>query len=136
VATSGWLSRTYNLRYIQVPVSLKMQAEVSKKVVLYGKLGIGTAFRIRAKADDVFTGEEGGTVEKETDISDEVTFMRESFIIGGGTKVSLKGSTALIIDITYDGGFGNILKGNNQVYPDVEQKATLNFVELGVGVVF
>jgi hypothetical protein len=136
VATAGWLSRTYNLRYIQVPVSLKMQAEVSKKVALFGKIGIGTAFRTRAKADDVFTGEEGETVEKETDISDEVTFMRESFIIGGGTKINLKGSTALIIDITYDGGFGNILKGYNQAYPDVEQKAKLNFVELGVGIVF
>lgn len=134
--SSGTLERSYMLQYIQIPVSLKMQAEVSEKLALFGKLGIGTAFRLRARADDVFTADGGTTEEYEKNISDEVTLMRESFLIGGGVKITLKESTALVVDFTYDNGFGNILKGYNQKYPDVEQQAKLNFIELGIGIVF
>lgn len=136
LTVSGITDRKYNLQYLQVPVSLKMQAEVADNIALYGKIGIGTAFRLRAKAEDSFKGDDNEVVEKTTDISDEVSFMRESFLIGGGAKFTLKGSTALLVDITYDNGFGNILKGTTTTNPPIEHRGVLNFFELGVGIVF
>lgn len=133
---TGSLLRNYNLQYIQVPVTFKMQAEVSEKLRLYGKIGLGTAFRLRAKAEDTFQTSGTGDIESRKDISDEIAFIRESFIIGGGAAITLKGSTALMIDLTFDNGFVNILKGENTADPEVKPKAIMNMVELGVGVVF
>jgi hypothetical protein len=133
---TGRLTRSYNLQYIQIPVVLKMQAVVSEKLSLFGKIGLGTAFRLRAKADDIFVPQVGEPIETKNDISDQVTLIRESFLIGGGVSFTLNGSTALVVDLTFDNGFIDILKGDNRVDPGVEAKAVLNFVEAGVGIVF
>ena len=133
---TGTLLRYYKLQYIQIPLVWKMQANVSESVRLYGKIGLGTAFRLRAKADDTFTSSDGETNESSGDIAEDICLIRESFIIGGGVAFTLNGSTALIVDLTFDNGFVNILKGNNGLYPDIENKAVINLVELGVGIMF
>ena len=133
---TGTLLRRYNLQYIQIPLALKMQAELSETVKLFGKIGLGTAFRLRAKAEDTFTSDGGLVIDTKEDISGHVSLIRESFLIGGGATFTLNGSTAIIIDLTFDNGFLDILKGSNSFDPDTEHKAVLNFVELGVGIVF
>lgn len=133
---SGLLIRNYNLQYIQIPVVLKMQAEISESLRLFGKIGLGTAFRLRAKAEDVFPADKVSAKVTTKDISDEITPIRESFLIGGGAIFTLKGSTALVMDLTFDNGFVDILKGNNAVNTDVNHKAVMNLVEVGVGIVF
>jgi hypothetical protein len=133
---SGNLTRKYNLQYIQVPIAFKMQAEVSEKLRLFGKIGLGTAFRLRAKAEDEFTPEGSGPIESKKDISEEIALIRESFLIGGGASITLSGSTALLLELTFDNGFVDILKGQNSMNPEIKQKSVLNLVELGVGIVF
>jgi hypothetical protein len=133
---TGILLRNYKLQYMQIPVALKMQAEVSEKVKLFGKIGLGTAFRLRSRSTDTFTSEDNEVFEEDKDISDDITLVRMSFLIGGGASFTLNGSTALILDLTFDNGFLNILKGENPVDPEVKHKAVMNFVELGVGIVF
>ena len=133
---SGFLTRSYNLQYIQIPAVLRLQADLSDKIKFFGKLGLGTAFRLRSKAEDEFVGENGVRSSSKKDISEDITLIRESLIIGGGAIFALKGSSALTIDLTFDNGFTNVLTGNNQAFPSVKQKATLNLVELGLGIVF
>jgi len=57
-------------------------------------------------------------------------------IVGGGMELKIKGSTALIFDLTYDNAFNNMLTGDNPATPNTNPKAIHNFVELGAGIVF
>lgn len=135
-ATSGTLNRDYTLKYFQIPLCLKMQTEVSDKLRIFGKIGLGTSFLLDAKADDDFVYDGGEVSSDNKNIDDDISLMRESLIIGGGVEIILKGSTALIIDLTYDNGFNDILTSGNPATPMSDPKAFYNYVELGVGVVF
>jgi hypothetical protein len=136
VTTPGTLHRKYNLKYIQIPLCLKMKTDISEKFRLFGKIGLGTAFNLSAKATDEFIYEEGTESYSKKNIDDEIALMRESLIVGGGMEYILKGSTAIIIEFTYDNAFNNLLSGENPALTDSDPRAIYNFVELGVGIVF
>ena len=131
----GNLDRKYNLKYIQIPLCLKMQTEISEKLRLFGKIGIGTAFLLDAKGKDSYTYEDQEYTETR-DLNDEMALMRESLIVGGGVEFVLKGSTALVLDLTYDNGFNNILTFDNPVSPNVNPRAFHNYLELSIGIIF
>ena len=136
VMTAGNLDRKYNLKYLQIPLCLKMQTEISEKIRMFGKIGIGTAFNLSAKATDEFTYEGGSESSSKKNIDDEIALMRESLIVGGGVEYIIKGSTAVILEITYDNAFNNMLTGDNPALAVSDPKAKHNFVELGVGILF
>jgi hypothetical protein len=136
IITTGTLSRKYNLKYLQIPLCLKMQTELSDKFRLFGKIGLGTAFNLNSKATDEFTYEGGTESSSKKDINDDIALMRESLIVGGGAEYVIKGSTALIVELTYDNAFNNMLSGENPALTGSDPKAKLNFVELGIGIVF
>jgi hypothetical protein len=136
VPVTGTLHRDYSLKYIQIPLCLKMQTDLSDKLRIFGKIGLGTAFLLDAKANDQFVYEGGEVDKSNVDVQNDINLMRESLIIGGGVEIILKGSTVLVLDMTYDNGFNNILSDENPATPKVKPTAYHNYVELGVGVIF
>ena len=136
VTTSGQLHRKYNLKYIQIPLCLKMQTALSEKITIFAKIGIGTSFCLNAKGTDDFVYDGGELSYSKKNIDEEIALIRESLIVGGGVEFKIKGSTAVIIDLTYDNAFNNMLTGDNPALSDTNPKAIQNFVELGAGIVF
>jgi len=134
-ATLGKLTRNYNLQYLEIPIVFKMKMEVNEKVNAFGKIGFGTAFILKAKANDTFEYE-GGDFEEEHKITGDIVVVKESLIVGGGIEYQLKGTSYLVLELAFNNGLSDILKGTNQVYPDVEQRAKNSYVELGIGVIF
>ena len=133
----GMMSRKYSLKYLQIPLCLKMQTELSDQLTAFLKIGLGTAFLLDAKGTDEFLYDGLKKSISKHNIDDDISLLRESLIVGGGIKLKIKGSMALIIDITYDNAFNNMLTENNRVLPgDPKPKAKHNFVELGAGIVF
>jgi hypothetical protein len=133
---AGQLLRTYHLKYLQIPLCLKMKSEISDKFTIFGKIGLGTAFSLGAKADDEFSYTGGTESDSKKNINDDIALMRESLIVGGGVEFKLKESTALIVELTYDNMFNDMLTGDNPATPGDEPKGMHNFVEIGVGIVF
>jgi len=134
--SSGTLNRKYKIQYIEIPLALKLQLEITEKFKLFGKIGLGTGFRLKAKSEDLFTAENGEQISSEEDIKDDISLMRSSLIIGIGTQYNFKGSSAIVVDITFNNGFVDILNGSNPAVQDLDHKATNSFVELSFGVVF
>ncbi len=135
----GLLTRTYHLQYLQIPVTFKMKTEIKENFFLFGKIGLGTGIRLKAKADDSIdplNKLEDPYEKDKIDIKDEISFIRESLILGGGAMITLKGTTSMIVELTYDSNLFDNLLGENSVDPSIEQKGSLNFIELGVGVLF
>ena len=128
----GILQRKYNLQYLEIPVCIKMRTKQIGYIAYYGKIGLGISFNLRAKAKDVFNVEP----EIKKNIQDEITFMRESLIVGAGIQYSLGGSTSLMLEIIFNNGFSDILKGNNAIDNTIKQNAVSNYIELNLGVIF
>jgi len=133
---SGTLNRKYKLKYIQIPVTLKLRTKELGKFRIFGQIGLGTNFLIGAKADDEFTPDVGNSVSEEVDIYDDIMFMRESLILGAGVEFLLGGSTNLTAGFVFNNGFMDILKGKNSVDPTINNKANANYLALEIGIVF
>ena len=132
----GTLYRNYKMKYIKIPLELKMMTKEFGKARFYGKIGLGTSFLLDADAKDEFISAETGTENIDKDIQDEIKFMRESMIIGFGIDYNLGGSTALSVGLTFDNGFVDVLKGQNTTYPSINSDAINNFIELNIGILF
>jgi hypothetical protein len=132
----GTLHRKYNLQYLQIPICFKMQTSLKDNLTIFAKIGIGSAFRLRASGTDNFVYPGGEVSGSKKNIKDDVALMRESLIVGGGVEFKIKGSTALMVDLTYDNAFNNMLTGQNPALTDSDPKAIHNFLELGIGIVF
>ena len=132
----GYLDRKYKLNYLQIPVVIKMKTNLSEKINFFGKVGMGTAFRLDAKAEDVFTYGDGEKIKENKNIKEDISLMRISLILGFGAEYIIKGSTAVIMEFTFDNGFVDVLTGKNPAMPDQNEQANLSFMELGIGIVF
>lgn len=135
---SGSLHRKYNLRYLEVPLTFKMRTNQFGKFALYGHVGFGAGFRIRATSQDELYDENGNNpfmLNDKNDISDELTLVRGSLIVGVGTEFFIDQSTSLIIDLTFNNGLSNILKGENTKTREA-QKGYVHYFQLNIGVMF
>ncbi len=136
ISSTGELSRKFNLRNLQIPATIKMRTNRFGKFAFFGNIGFGVSFNLKAKSNDAFTyGDE--TTEFETkDISDKIKFAKASIIVGCGLEYFFDNSTSLFLELNYNNGLTNILKGNNIVYPDIKQKAFMDYLELNIGILF
>jgi len=137
VSSTGTLNRKYNLRYLTIPLTIKMRTNQFGKIAYYGEIGFGTSFNLRAKGTGSFNYNNGeSNYETEEDINDEVTFMKSSIIVGGGIEYFIDESSSIILGISFNNGLNNILKGTNTVDTEIDQKGHLYYFQLTLGVMF
>jgi Outer membrane protein beta-barrel domain len=126
---SGTMYRNYFLKYIEIPVTLKMRTNDINGIRYFGRIGLGTAFKIGSKTEDKFTSTTGTTTTSSKKNYDKVSFVRESLIVGIGGEYELSGGPKLGLELAFNNGFTNILTESGQ-------KATPNFFELAFSVLF
>ena len=137
VSSTGTLNRKYNLRYLTIPLTIKMRTNQFGKIAYYGEIGFGTSFNLRANGTDSFDYNSGqSNYSSEEDLNDEVTFMKSSIIVGGGIEYFIDESSSIILGISFHNGLNNILKGANTVDTEIDQKGHLYYFQLTVGVMF
>lgn len=135
----GIMLRKYRLQYLEIPIVLIGQTgDWLGKFSIYAKFGLGSSFKIRARADDEFTPDNSQSTftSKDRNISSSVSFWRESVIIGVGVTYRFAKVAGINAGITFNNGFTDILTGTNPANPEVKEKARLNYVTLDIGVVF
>jgi len=132
----GITNRELRLKYIQLPVILKMKTNDFNGFRIYGEMGFGLGFKVDAKANDLFYVQ-GTLQEDETkDVSNEIRFTRESLILGAGVEYGIGGATFITAGIRFDNNFIDILKDQNSVDNTVEQKGIANLIEFQIGLLF
>jgi len=135
---TGKMSQSFNLRYLEVPLMLKMKTHQFKSITYYGIVGIGVGLLINANADKDFLPAYS-TISYSTtnvDVKAQVRDFKLSLIIGAGAIYSLGGSTALFGELRFNNGFTNILYFNNNISPYTPASAVPNSFDLGVGIMF
>jgi len=129
-SVDGKLDRTYKSRYVQLPVMFTMKTNnIKDKFRIYGQIGYGLGFLLKAKSNDNFTPAQGEKVKEEKNIYDELSFTRSALILGAGVEIPLYESTYLRTGFTFNNCFINIFKEANT-------NGRNNFIELSVAVIF
>lgn len=135
-ADPGTMQRTYYLKSIEIPLTLKMRTNAIGNLKYYGQIGLGTNFLLNAKKEDEFKPDNTSTTITTTKAAyDKVSFLRESLIIGLGCEYTLGAGTILSAGLALNNGFTDMLTDKNTL-TQKKEKATASFVELNVAVLF
>ena len=128
-------NRKYKLKYVEIPLTLKLRTDEIGYITYWGQFGLGLGFATKATADDnikffselvedademgfswIDSGSAISTLAKEdeeemgVDISGEMSPIRASLIVGAGIDYSLSGNTSLMFGIAYNNGLTNVFK--------------------------
>ncbi len=133
---TGSMVRDYSLKYLEIPLTLKMRTNDINGIRYFGRIGLGTAFKIGAKKTDEFTPVGGSTVTSKKSTYDDIALFRESLIVGLGAEYEIQEGPKLGAELTFNNGFTNILKGKNTLDTSLNEKAMVNFFELSFSVLF
>lgn len=127
---------TYKLRYLEIPLALKLKTNELGMFKYYGIFGMEPAFRIAAKAtvegspfddDDVFVNSEDFSAYDGGIFSDDVGPIKLSMIVGGGVEYTIDQKTIAFAGIRYNDGFTDILTDKS-----VNGKSRYFSVQLGI----
>jgi hypothetical protein len=109
---------TYRLKYIEVPLALKLITNEFHRSRYYGQFGLYTQYNIKTNDGD------GNS------ISSEVNFFDMGYQLGGGMEYSLGSDTYLMLGLIYSGGFMDVTDN------DYDGKASLNRLTFQFGIIF
>ena len=140
-------STNYKLRYLNIPLSLKLRTNEIGTITYYGQFGVDLGIKIKALANEDGIADGSTTTSTLTDVnvSKDVEFARLALNIGLGLEMNLVGSTSFIIGINYNNGFTNVLKSNSNLLLSgnvasstaaANPKLISNFIALKLGILF
>ena len=131
----GSLHRKITVRYVELPLSVKMKTRQFGYLTYFGQIGMGLGMRLSAYADDDFyaTGSNIATSKNDIKIEDQINFFRLSMILSAGVEYNLGGSTSLFGALSFNNGFTNIF---DYVTPKIDADASSNSFELTIGMLF
>lgn len=116
---------TYRLRYIEVPLAIKLKTSDFQRWSYWGQFGFSSFINIQAKGDS-----SNGSLEK-AGINDEVNLFNLALNIGVGSNFDLGSNNAITVGIIYKNGFTDVT--SNKMFKD---RATLNSVVFKLGLLF
>ena len=136
------------LKYIEVPLTLKLKTNEIGSLTYFGQFGFGLGVNYDASADVSFEypSQNGGNISDEgVDYKSEINLIRASLIVGLGAEYNLSGNTSVLFGVSFNNGFTNVLSedaydedinGNGTGARDKEFKAINNYILLNLGIIF
>jgi opacity protein-like surface antigen len=134
---TGTLSRKYSFRYLEIPLMIKMKTKMYGNFSFFGQIGIGTDFLLRIKAADSFLTRNNVTISDNSNLTTkEVSFIREAILVGLGAEYKIDESLSLVMGLNYSNSLNTVLQGNNTTDSNLQNKSSLNFAGLNIGIFF
>jgi hypothetical protein len=134
---TGIMDRKYNFRYLDIPLMIKMKTKEYGNFRLFGQIGFSTGFLLRTQGTDNFNSQLHGTISEKGNLTtSEVCFIREAVLAGLGTEYKIDESVSLIIGLSYSNSLNNVLQGKNTKDNGLDNRSSLNYAELNIGILF
>ena len=111
--------KEYRLRYIEIPLGLKLRSNDFRRSNFYGRFGLTPQINIEAR-----DGEDNS-------ISDQINFFDLGYHLGAGIEYSIGGTNALMFGLVYHNGFTDITDE-----PGYDDKTVLNRLVFEIGFIF
>ncbi len=130
---------TYNIKYLEIPLSIKMKTNEIGYMTYYGQFGVQPGINIGAKMDYVYTqvnpsAPVNSVSDKDVDIANQIVDVNVSILFGIGTEYRISGNTSIMLGLQFSNGFTDLIKNNDQNGTPI--KAVSNYFALNVGVFF
>lgn len=139
----------YKVKYVEVPLSLKLKTNQIGYITYYGQFGVGVGINYDSEAEFSILG------SKVTDerYSDKISIFRGSIIMGLGAEYNISGNTSIVLGLTFNNGVTNLFNKDGKDFmkdankdengikidptldPD-ELKAISNYLGLNIGIIF
>jgi hypothetical protein len=130
----------YKLRYLELPLTIKMMTNEIGYMRYYGQLGVSAGVNIRARQDFETITTRNGVVttvqDTDIDIADDTKLFRAGLVIGGGMEYNFSGQTSLLVGITYNSSIGNFLDLDKLPGGLADPKLLADYLELTLGIFF
>lgn len=109
---------TYKLKYLEIPVGLKLRSADFRQINIYGELGFSP--QIRMSAVDILNNS----------LNKEIRLLDLSYYLGGGIEYSINSRNALLLGLRFNNGLVDITKD------DTKDKTILNRISVNCGFIF
>jgi len=119
VVTSPNATLEYRLKYLEIPLALKLQTNDMQRSSFYGVFGLSSQINIK-------TNDGSGK-----NLNDEVRLFNFGYKFGGGMKYSIGGDAFIKAGLTYNQGLSDITSNKN-----IDDRAVLNRLVFNFGVIF
>jgi hypothetical protein len=93
-------TQTYRLKYLEIPLGLKLRSEDMHRTNFYGRFGLSPQINIKAVDNNG------------KDISDQVKLFDLGYHLGAGIEYSVGSRNALLFGLLFNNGFADITKKN------------------------
>ena len=117
----------YAMKYIEIPIGLKLKTNEIGYMTYFAKFGINAAFNISA------LGEANQKSIEEADFSKEVNFINVGYHFGGGVEYALSSNFILSGGLTFQQGFIDVTSNTDGREKD---KTIMNNVRINLGIFF
>jgi len=122
----------YKINYLDIPVSFKLRTNEIGYFRYFGEFGVVNSFRIRSRLNIDGSEIENITLNKKDENLNDVksNLYNASLKVGGGFEYTFSDKTALLVELSFNNGFINILKDGD------DERSVLRVVNLTTGIVF
>lgn len=123
---------SYYLRYLEIPLALKLRTNPVGNRVYYGQFGIVPSILVRAKTDEDNINKSNKKLTTESNIDvPNMEPLALAMLIGAGVNFEFKGNTMLNLGLLYNNGFTNIMQSNSK-----DIRLTTSYFAINVGLLF
>ena len=130
---------TNKIEAFTIPLTIKLRTNDIGKLRIYGRLGVNTHIRSKAKGDINIVNQQQVNFLEGENITNEVSMFVLSSPIMAGIEYALWEETRLIAEIGYDHGWTNVsrqIKSSDGKISDKRRNVTIGYLSLNVGILF
>ncbi|WP_207422121.1 porin family protein [Desertivirga brevis] len=103
------ITRSYDIQYIEVPLTIKLKTNTVAEKSFYGQFGLSTAFNIRAKSDVKTRTATVVTDDLKNQSLDNDNKVRLGLVAGAGVQWDYNENSKFITGVTFNNGFTDVL---------------------------
>jgi hypothetical protein len=115
----------YHLRYIEIPIGIKLKTDQFRRIRYWGQFGISPMLNIKAKGNS-----DDGALYKDN-INDEVNLFNLAMNVGIGFDFDLGTSNSISAGLTFQNGLIDVTTDNA-----FHDKTIINSLKMKVGLIF
>lgn len=121
----------YKFTYVDIPICFKLRSNEIGYFKYFGEFGFVNSFRVRSRLTiDGSTFDNESINKKLSPFDLKSGFYNASLKVGGGFEYTISDKTALLVELSFNNGFVNILKDGD------DKRTVLRVVNLTTGIMF
>lgn len=125
------IKETYKFTYVEIPMTFKLRTNEIGYFRYFGEFGFVNSFRVRSRVSFVDSEIENESINKKLAPFDlRSNFYNASLKVGGGFEYTISDKTALLVELSFNNGFVNVLKDGD------DKRTVLRVVNLTTGIMF